>query len=157
MAEVTREQENVNDLIKDIEERKIKCEEATIKMQTKTIEIDKLMKAVQIKEEHANIVMNQAKIIKEDVETSVRDNLDEKKIKAMQGIMNNPPEKIKLIVQAVNCLNPVQGQQQPNSWDGCKQLVMKSQQFCDGVKNFMDDAIGNGKNLKLSYINSSEG
>lgn len=135
MTEVTREYENVNELIKDIEERKIKCEEATIKMSTKNIEITKLMESVEVKEKTAKIVMETAKVIKEEVETSVRENLDEKAIKGMQALLNQPSDKIKLILQAVNALNPVVGQNYPDTWEGSRQLVQKAGQFYEGVKN----------------------
>jgi len=154
MAEVTREKDNVEELIKEIEERKIKCEESTISCQTKNIEIAKLMESVKVKEENAKVIMEQARIIKDDVEESVRNNLDDKKIKGMQAIMNNPPEKVKLIVQAVNCLSPT-GQQQSNSWDGCKILLGKPQQLCDGIRGFMEES-GNGKSLRMTHISNSE-
>mmetsp|Transcript_72368 Transcript_72368/g.156468 ORF Transcript_72368/g.156468 Transcript_72368/m.156468 type:complete len:130 (-) Transcript_72368:2260-2649(-) len=129
MEGVTKEYENVNQLIKEIEESKIKTEEATIKTQTLNIEITKKVEEVGLKEENAKVVMDQARLIKEDVETSVKENLDERKIKGMNGIMNNPPEKIKLIVLAVNCLNPTGISNNQNSWDSCKSLVMKAGSF----------------------------
>lgn len=144
----------MNQLIKEIEESKIKTEEATIKTQTMNIEITKKVAEVSQKEETAKIVMERAKIIKEDVETSVRENLDEKKIKGMQGIMNNPPLKIKLIVQAVNCLNPT-GSSFGNNWEGCKNLVMKSALFYQGVRDFMEPE-GSGQKLKKKHIDDSE-
>jgi len=154
MAQVTKEYESVNKLIKEIEESKVKTQEATIKTETLNHEIGKKVAEVEIKEETAKKVMDEAKEIKIDVETSVKENLDEKKIKAMQGIVNNPPEKIKLIVLAVNCLNPT-GSNYENNWDGCKKLVIKSGNFYTGIKEFMEEN-GNGQNLTEKRIASAE-
>lgn len=98
--------------------------------------------------------MDEAKLIKEDVEVSVRENLDERKIKGMQGIISSPPEKIRLIVQAVNCLNPM-GQSFGNSWEGAKQLVLKASQFYQGVRDYMEPE-GAGQKLKKKHIDDSE-
>jgi len=154
MAHVTKEYESVNRLIKEIEESKVKTQEATIKTETLNHEIGKKVAEVEVKEETAKKVMDEAKEIKNDVETSVRENLDEKKIKAMQGIINNPPEKIKLIVMAVNSLTPTGGTPD-NTWEGCKKLVMKAGNFYNGVKSFMEED-GNGQNLTEKKIATAE-
>lgn len=88
--------------------------------------------------------------MKAQVETTVEENLDEKKIKAMQGIINNPPEKIKLIMQAVACLNPT-----GTSMD-FKTLFMKAGDLYKGIKDFMAPG-GAGHKLKQANLTNSDG
>lgn len=128
MVELEKEFEKVSTLIKEIDESKIKTEETTIQTQTLNIQIAKKVEEVSLKQEKANIVMKESEKVKQEIEAAVEENLDEKKIKGLQGFINNPPSKIKYIVQAVNCLNPT-GSSFGNNWEGCKQLVMKASAF----------------------------
>jgi len=133
MVELEKEFEKVSTLIKEIDESKIKTEETTIQTQTLNIQIAKKVEEVSLKQEKANIVMKESEKVKQEIEAAVEENLDEKKIKGLQGFINNPPSKIKYIVQAVNCLNPT-GSSFGNNWEGCKQLVMKAVRFNSGSR-----------------------
>jgi hypothetical protein len=150
MKSLGEEKDQVNILIKEIEEASIKTQESQTKAEILNIEIAKKVEEVGAKQAKADFVVADATKVKEEVEKTVAENLDEKKIKAMQGIINNPPEKIKLIMQAVSCLNPT-GQQMD-----FKTLFMKAGDLFKGIAGFMEVG-GAGHKLKQANLTAADG
>ena len=132
---------NTTDLIKEIEELYVKTQEA------KTIA--KKVEEVSAKQAKADFVVKDAIRFKAEVEQTVEENLDEKKIKAMAGILGNPPEKIKLILMAVACLNST-GQSLE-----FKLLFGKAAEAFKGIAGFVDKG-GAGLKLKKSNLDQAE-
>jgi len=151
MKSLEKEKEEVNTLIKEIEESSVKTQEAQTQAEILNIEIAKKVEEVSAKESKADFIVKDAIRIKAEVELVIEENLEEKKIKAMAGILGNPPEKIKLILMAVACLNPT-GQ----SLD-FKLLFGKAAEAYKGIKEFVDkDKGGAGHKLKKSSIDQAE-
>jgi hypothetical protein len=144
-----KEKEEVNNLIKEIEEFSMKTQEAQTKAEILNIEIAKKIEEVSAKQAKADFVVKDAIRFKAEVEQTVEENLDEKKIKAMAGILGNPPEKIKLILMAVACLNST-GQ----SLD-FKLLFGKAAEAFKGIAGFVDKG-GAGHKLKKSNLDQAE-
>lgn len=150
MTSLEKEKNDVNTLIKEIEEASVKTQESQTKAEILNIEIAKKVEEVSAKQAKADFVVKDALEVKANVEQTVEENLDEKKIKAMQGIINNPPEKIKLIMQAVACLNPT------GSVMDFKTLFMKAGDLFKGIKDFMNQG-GAGHKLKQANLTNADG
>ena len=106
MKALEKEKDIVNKLIAEIEDSTIKTTKAQTDAEILNIEIAKKVEEVSAKQSKADTVVKDALRIKAEVEITVKENLNEQDIKAMAGILGNPPDKIKLILSAVACLNP---------------------------------------------------
>lgn len=150
MMSLEKEKNDVNTLIKEIEEASVKTQESQTKAEILNIEIAKKVDEVSAKQAKADFVVKDALEVKTSVEQTVEENLDEKKIKAMQGIINNTPEKIKLIMQAVACLDPT------GLVMDFKILFMKAGDLFKGIKDFMNQG-GTGHKLKQANLTNDDG
>lgn len=150
MKALDKEKEIVTNLINEIEESSVKTEQAKTDAEVLNIEIAKKVQEVNAKKEKADSVVKEAMKIKEEVETTVKENLNEGDIKAMAGILGNPPEKIKLILTAVACLKPL-GTDTP-----FQSLFSKAGDCFKGIAGFIETG-GAGHKMKASDLQKADG